>query len=267
MNETIKIIENLKTIRTFSDRDISKEHLSVILKSCVNAATASARQTYSIIVVNDKEVMKEIGYVGNIMLIFCVDFNRVIDTAEYLGFQYKHGIPIMDFITGSTDTILAAQTAAIAAKSLGIDSFFSNCVHRGNINRIYNLLKLPDKYCFPLTALILGYSDEKKSKLTKKGRLSGPGIIHFNKYQSLDNQGLENIVLEYDSQDKHFLSLIDDWREKGYNHYLEYFYDKWCGCLRVNEKNDHPTTSINQYNQVEEMLIKTGFLSDKINSI
>jgi hypothetical protein len=78
---------------------------------------------------------------------------------------------------------------------------------------------------------------------------------------------LENIVLEYDSQDKHFLSLIDDWREKGYDHYLEYFYEKWCGCLRINDKNDHPITSINQYNQVEEMLIKTGFLSDKINSI
>ncbi|MDF2943187.1 MAG: nitroreductase [Herbinix sp.] len=263
MNETINIIENLKTVRHFSDKKISKEHLSVILESCVNAATASARQTYSIIVVDDKEVMKEIGYIGNITLIFCVDFNRVIDTAEYLGFQYKLRIPITDFITGSTDTLLAAQTAAIAAKSLGIDSFFSNCIHRGNINRIYDLLKLPEKYCFPLTALILGYSDEEKSKITKKGRLSGPGIIHFNTYQSLNSQGLENIVLEYDSQDKHFLSLIDDWREKGYSHYLDYFYEKWCGCPREDEINDHPIKSNHKYNQVKEILIKSGFLSEE----
>jgi len=265
MNETIRVIETLKTVRKFSDRNIPKEHLSVILKSCVNAATASARQTYSIIVVDDKEVMKESGYVGSIMLVFCVDYNRVIDAAEYLGFQYKKGIPIVDFITGSTDTILAAQTAAIVGKSLGIDSFFSNCVHRGNIDRMYKLLNLPEKYCFPLITLLLGYSDEKKSKLTKKGRLSGPGIIHFHKYQRLNNQGLENIVLEYDSQDKHFLSLIDDWREKGYNHYLEYFYEKWCGCLRKNEKNDDQIKANNQYNQVEEMLIKTGFLSADIH--
>jgi FMN reductase [NAD(P)H] len=262
MNETIRIIENLKTVRHFSDRNIPKEFLSVILKSCVNAATASARQTYSIIVVDDKAVMKEIGYVGSIMLVFCVDFNRVIDMAEYLGFQYKHGIPIVDFITGSTDTILAAQTAAITARSLGIDSFFSNCVHRGDINRMYTLLNLPEKYCFPLMALILGYSDEKKSKLTKKGRLSGPGVIHFNKYERLNNQGLENIVLEYDSQDKHFLSLIDDWREKEYNHYLEYLYEKWCGYFRDDEKNDNQINVNNQYNQVEKMLIKTGFLSE-----
>lgn len=262
MNETIEIIENLKTVRKFSDKNIPEEHLTLILKACVNAATASARQTYSIIVVDDKEVMKEIGYVGNKMLVFCVDFNRVIDTAEYLGFQYKHGIPIVDFITGSTDTILAAQTAAITAKSLNIDSFFSNCVHRRDINRIYNLLNLPQKYCFPMVALTLGYSDEKKAKLTKKGRLSGPGIIHFSKYQSLNNDELKNIVLEYDNPDKHFLSLINDWSEKGYRHYLEYFYEKWCGCLRINEKEEQEIKSNNQYSEVEKMLIKTGFLND-----
>lgn len=265
MNETIRIIENLKTVRDFSKRNILKEDLSVILKSCVNAATASARQTYSIIVVDDKEVMKQIGYVGSVMLVFCVDFNRVIDTAEYLGFQYKHGTSIVDFTTGSTDTILAAQTAAITAKSLGIDSFFSNCVHRGNINRIYNVLNLPEKHCFPLITLILGYPDEKKSKMKKKGRLSGPGIIHFNKYERLNDEELEKMVLDYDSQDKRFLSLIDDWREKGYNHYLECFYKKWCGCSRVNEKNENQIKVNSQYYQVEKMLIKTGFLSDDIH--
>lgn len=266
MNETIRIIENLKTVRYFSDKNISEEYLSLVLKSCVNAATASARQTYSIIVVEDKETMKEIGYVGDKMLVFCVDFNRVIDTSEYLGFQYKHGVPIIDFITGSTDTILAAQTAAIAAKSLGIDSFFSNCLYRGDINRIYSILNLPEKYCFPIVALMLGYTDEKKTKKTKKGRLSGPGVIHFGKYQRLDDQGLKKIVLEYDSRDKHFLSLIDGWREKGYKHYLEYFYEKWCGCKRVNEKKDYQVKSSNLYDESIKMLIKTGFLSCDINS-
>lgn len=262
MNETIETIKSLKTVRKFSEKNIPEEYLTLILKSCVNAATASARQTYSIIVVDDKEVMRKIGYVGNKMLVFCVDYNRVIDTAEYLGFQYKRGIPIVDFITGSTDTLLAAQSAAIAAKSLNIDSFFSNCIHRGNIDRIYNLLNLPDKYCFPLIALILGYSDEMKLKATKKGRLSGPGIIHYSKYQKLDLEELNNMVLEYDSQEKHFLSLIDGWREKGYNHYLEYFYEKWCGCSRADEKNDNQKVSKNEFDKVEKILIKSGFLAN-----
>lgn len=265
MNETIEIIKNLKTVRRFSDKDISEDDLLLILEACVNAATASARQAYSIIVVDDKKVMKEIGYVGNKILVFCVDFNRVIDTAEYLGFQYNHGVPIAGFITGSTDTILAAQTAAIAAKSIGIDSFFTNCVHRGNINRIYELLNLPERYCFPLIALVLGYSDEKKIKLTKKGRLKGEGIIHRNKYHRLDNEGLNNIVLEYDSQDKHFLSLIDGWREKGYKHYLEYFYEKWCGYSKIDDKDDNRMEANNQYIEAEKILVKVGFLSNTMN--
>lgn len=258
MNEMIGIIESLKTVRSFSDENIPQEDLNAVLKACVNAATASARQTYSIIVLDDKAVMREIGYMGNVMLIFCVDFNRVINTAEYLEFQYKHGIPIVDFITGSTDTLLAAQTAAIAAKSLGIDSFFSNCVHRGDINRLYSLLNLPEKYCFPLIALLLGYSNEKKIKLTRKGRLIGPGVIHFNQYHKLSIQDLENIVLEYDSPDKHFLTLIGHWREQGYRHYLEYFYEKWCGCVKEND--DHPNKADDPYHQVEEILVKSGFL-------
>jgi len=197
------------------------------------------------------------------MLVFCVDFNRIIDLAEYLSFKYEHGIPVVDFITGSTDTMLAAQTAAITAKSLGIDSFFSNCVHRGDISRIYDLLSLPEKYCFPMTALILGYSAEKKEKITKKGRLSGPGIVHFNKYEKLNNHELEKIVLEYDSEDKHFLSLIEDWREKGFSHYLDCFYEKWCGFSKEEEQNQGLKKTNNQYSQVGKMLIKTGFLLEE----
>jgi nitroreductase len=261
MNETLEVIRNLKTVRHFSDKNVSEEHLSLILEACVNAATASARQAYSIIVIDDKDVMKEIGYVGNKMLVFCVDSNRIIDSAEYLGFEFKNETPTTDFITGSTDTILAAQTAAIAAKSLGIDSFFSNCVHRGNINRIYSLLNLPDNYCFPLIALMIGYSDEKKTNLSKKGRLTGPGIIHFNKYHRLNSNEMENIIQEYDNEEKHFLSLISNWREKEYEHYLEYFYEKWCGLSRVNDDKDQPVSTNNQNKEVERILVKSGFLS------
>lgn len=260
MNETIRIIENLKTVRKFSDRDITDEDLLAIMRLSVNAATASARQTYSIIAIDDKKVMKEIGCVGNKMLVFCVDFNRMIDTAEHLGFKYHQGIPLVDFITGSTDTVLVAQTASIAAQSMGIDSFFSNCVHRGDMNRLFKLLNLPEKYCFPIIALALGYSDEDESKRAKKGRLSGPGVIHFARYKRVNDEELENIVLEYDKQDKNFLSLLSDWKERGYHHYLDYFYEVWCGYAKIDEKGASEKKAHRNYRGVEEMLIKTGFL-------
>ncbi len=262
MNETITLIENLKTVRKFTDQPITKEHMSLILNSCVNAASASARQTYSIIVIDDKAVMKEIGYVGDKMLVFCVDLNRMMDTARYLGYEYKKEISVVDFMTGSTDTILAAQTAVIAAKSLGIDSFFSNCIHRGNIDRIYKLLDLPEEYCFPLIALLLGYEDKSYKKTSNKGRLNGPGIIHTSKYQKLKEEDLQNIVAEYDNPEKHFLSLINGWKEKGYNHYLDYFYEVWCGYSKIGEDNSQKNKAVNSYDEVERTLAKSGFLPE-----
>lgn len=267
MNETIRMIESLKTVRKFTDQPITKEHMSLILNSCVNAASASARQAYSIIVIDDKAVMKEIGYVGDKMLVFCVDLNRMMDTARYLGYEYKKEISVVDFMTGSTDTILAAQTAVIAAKSLGIDSFFSNCIHRGNIDRIYKLLNLPEEYCFPLIALLLGYEDKSYKKTSNKGRLNGPGIIHTSKYQKLSEEDLQNIVAEYDNPEKHFLSLIDGWREKGYNHYLVYFFEVWCSYSKIGEDNGQKNKAVNSYDEVERTLVKSGFLSENNRGI
>ena len=162
MNETCKTIHSLRTTHgNFSEQAISSEDLQTILNACVRAANASARQSYSIVVVEDKAVMKKVcGFVGSKALLFCADYNRLIDTAAHLG----HGFAadgVVPFVTASTDTILAAQTAAIAARSLGIDSLFTNGIHRGDMSRVYELLDLPEAHCFPLIMLVLGYANRE----------------------------------------------------------------------------------------------------------
>ena len=56
VNETIKVIQNLRTIRKISDKKIAKKDLEIIIKSSVRAANSSRRQNYSIIVVDEKEL-------------------------------------------------------------------------------------------------------------------------------------------------------------------------------------------------------------------
>jgi len=229
LNETLKTIYSLRTDRVFSDREVSDEDLETILDACVRAATGSFRQSYSIIVVRDRKVIKEyLQYEGSKALIFCVDFNRILDTAKYLGHTYEvEGIRA--FITGSTDAILAAQTAAIAAKSLGIDVFFTNSVTRGprgwgDMDRIYRKFELPEKYCFPLIALILGYSAEKRKY--RKGRLK-KGVIYYDKYHRLTNEELEEIVKEYDNPENHLWLDAYEKSRKDFKHYLDWFYTVW----------------------------------------
>ncbi len=156
MNETLKTIYSLKSIHgNFADRKISDEDLDTILHASGRAANAGNMQTYSIIVVDDKAVMKELcQYVGSVALVFCVDHNRIVEAAQYLQHPFSPKTAGW-LITGSTDTILAAQTAAIAAKSLGIDSLFTSSLYRGDFTRVYWLLDIPEKYCFPLITLIL----------------------------------------------------------------------------------------------------------------
>jgi len=224
MNETLKTIYNLRSVHgDFSSKEVTPDDLNAILNACIRAANASARQSYSIIVVEDRSVIKEfLGYDGDKALIFCVDYNRIVNTARHLNHSYQvEGM--IAFITGSVDATLAAQTAAIAAKSLGIDSLFTNSIHRGDMRRIYKQFELPQKHCFPLIALILGYSATEPKHL--KGRLK-KGVIHYNRYHSLTDEELENIVQEYDDPQKH-LGSIDNWKERGFTHYLEWFYSVW----------------------------------------
>ena len=252
MNETLKTIYSLRTIHgNFSSEDVKDEDLQTILDACVRAANASARQSYSIIVVKDRDLMGKLsGFSGSRTLIFCADYTRLLDSAEHLN-QSFGADGVVPFVTAGIDTILAAQTAAIAAKSLGIDSMFTNGIHRGDMTRIYKLLDLPEKYCFPMIALVLGYPDKEPDHM--KGRLNGPGVIHYGKYQKLTNKELDELVAIYDDHDKH-MGLNDMWIKEGFDHYLDWFYSVWS--VRMASVGEESKTK----SQMAQLLENIGFM-------
>ena len=157
VNETIKTIRNLRTIHgNFTNKEIPDETIELILQSSIRAANASNTQAYSIIVVKDREKMQQVcTYQGSCMLLYCVDRTRMLASAESLGYTF-YPDNMGYFVTDCVSTSLAVQTAVIAAKSLGIDSLVTNGIHRGDMQRIWNILDLPEKYCYPLIAVVLG---------------------------------------------------------------------------------------------------------------
>ncbi len=250
MNETIKTIHSMRSIRNFSGKEIPNSDLKAVLSAAVCSANASARQSYSIIVIEDREILDGTLFFGaNRALVFCVDYNRIVDTAKHLNHSIESG-NIIRFITGSTDTILAAQTAAIAAKSLGIDSLFTNGLHRANLTEVYELLNLPEQFCFPLITLCLGYPTTEPG--FKKGRLQNSGVIHYDRYQRLTTEELDKLVNEYDDEKNH-LGIIppEKWSEMGFNHYLDWFYAKWPGLA----------TNKSKVEEIRTILNKVGFVS------
>lgn len=249
MNETLQTLFSLRTIHgNFSDRDISDQDLQTILAAAVRAPNASNRQAYSIVVIDDREVMKAIcGYRGSRALLFCVDYNRLTALAAHTGNTFTPD-GLVSFITGSTDTILAAQTAAIAAKSLGIDSLFTNGIHRVEPATVYRTLNLPEKYCFPLILLILGYPTVEPEHL--RGRIEGAGIVHEGTYCPANDDELDAMVARYDDPAAN-LGLSDAWRgNDAYPHYLDWFFKAWTG------SGVNPAEA-----RLTDTLIRGGFLS------
>ncbi len=245
MNETLRTIHSLRTIHgDFSDREVPDEDLALILDASVRAANASARQSYAIVAVSDPGQIEALtGYSAAVALVFCVDYTRICDLAAELDCKFHFAEPI-SFVTGLVDTVLAAQTAAIAARSLGIETFFTNGIHRGDVQRVYDLLELPERGCFPAIALLLGYA--AKEPKYKKGRLSGLGIVHRDRYRRLSEEEKGSLVSAYDDSETS-LAMNDDWQQKGYQHYLEWFYKDWSGPIDPS--------------QFYELLERAGFLT------
>lgn len=248
-NETLETIHNLHTTHgNFSSKEIPDNEIEQVRLASIKAANSSNMQTYSIIEIRDKELMKSVcGYTGSCLLLYCVDYNRLIESAESLGLSYFPG-DMTAFVTGSINTSIAAQTAVIAARSLGIDSLLTNGIHRGNIDRHWNLLNLPEKHCMPLIALVLGYADQEPDHIV--GRLDGKEIFHQQTYQKPDAEALEKITAKYDDPKLH-LGLNPTWQEQGYEHYLEWLFKKWLG--RDAKPKDAET-------QLYQQLKKRGFV-------
>ncbi|MHA1126650.1 MAG: nitroreductase family protein [Candidatus Heimdallarchaeota archaeon] len=251
MNETLKIIQGLRSIRSFSNKAISSVDLETILHSSVCAANASGRQSYSIVVVEDKELLKQFFYSAVKGLLFCVDYNRIIDMAAHTKNDFEV-IGVRAFITGSTDTILVAQTATLAAKSLGIDSLHTNSIHRAPFSEVYKAFNLPEKYCFPLVALCLGYPEQEPT--FKRGRITGPGIIHYGQYKRMDDKEMDELVKDYTIAEKRLSNIsADKLKENGFDHFLDWFYQAW-------SKRGFPQPMEELY----KILQKIGFLDKEL---
>lgn len=226
-NEVIRTIRSLRTIHgNFLNKPIPEVALQTILQASLRTANASNNQSYSIVVIKDRGMMGRVcGYQGGCLLLYCADYNRQKASAESLGHTLDPGT-MESFVTASTNTALAAQTAVIAARSLGIDSLLTNGIHRGDMERLWTLLDLPQTLCFPIIALVLGYPTEEPAVL--KGRLDGPGVIHNGKYHRLTSEETAEITRQYDDQQRH-LALNDNWEREGYKHYLDWYFKAWLG--------------------------------------
>ena len=194
MNQTIEQLFKRKSVRVFTDQDISKEDKQLILESAIQAPSAGNQQLYTIIDVTDENLKKELAIVcdnqpfiaqGKMVLIFLADCQKWYDA--YINVDCSPRDPgTGDLLLAVSDANIAAQNAVVAAESLGIGSCYIGDVVEG-CEKMRELLNLPD-FVFPTCMLIFGYPTKQQIDRKKPERPDTKYIVHENSYKRFNKE-------------------------------------------------------------------------------
>ena len=200
MNEVIRQLMDRKSVRAFTEQEISREDKELILHAAMQAPTAGNQQMYTIIDVTSQELKDALvktcdnqNFIakGKMVLVFCADYQKWYDAFAYAGCEPR--LPAEgDLMLAVCDTMIAAQNAVVAAESLGIGSCYIGDVME-NCEEQRKLLNLPE-YVFPVGMLVFGYPTQQQIERKKPLRADLKHIVHENAYRKMEADELKEML-------------------------------------------------------------------------
>jgi nitroreductase len=208
MNDILRTILERRSIRGFEPKPIPYEVTESLLEATLRAPTAGNMMLYSILKVDDQEMKDKLAVSCDnqpfivkapLLLVFLADYQRWYDfflrsgTAELCkekGMSLrKPGLG--DLMLAVNDTLIAAQTAVIAAEGLGLGTcYIGDILEKYEYHR--DLFHLP-KYVLPVTMLCVGYPRDNADDRPPTRRFDPKYVVHHNRYYPLE--GLELDVM------------------------------------------------------------------------
>jgi nitroreductase len=172
MNETLKTIYQRKSVRNFTDKEVTKEQLETIIKAAMAAPTAINAQPWQFLVVTDKELKAKYAE-GN----FQADMVKkcsalvVICGDKTLGNERS-------WTYWDQDCSAATENLLLAVESIGLGAVWTG-VYPGEdrMKTVKERFELPDNVV-PLCVVLVGYPDGTDKPKDKWK----PERIHWNKY-------------------------------------------------------------------------------------
>lgn len=210
MNETIRLILSRKSERGYADLPINEEEKELIVRCAMRAPTAGNMMLYSILEVEQEQKEKLAVTCDNqpfiakapLVLIFLADLQRWFDYYELSGVPElceELATPFekpreADLMLASCDALIAAQTAALGAESIGIGScYIGDIMENYEIHR--EMFELPP-WVFPVTMLCFGHSRRKEREESAIPRFPREAIHFRSRYKRLDEAGFEKMFAE-----------------------------------------------------------------------
>lgn len=199
MNEVIRQLMERKSVRVYTDQEITQKEKLAILEAAMAAPTAGNQQLYTILDITNEELKQKLAVScdnqpfiaqGKLVLIFCADLQKWYDVfTEGNCEPRKPGAG--DLLLAVSDANIAAQNAVTAAQSLGIGScYIGDIMENCEFHR--ELLHLPP-YVFPAAMLVFGYPTQQQLLRSKPVRCRLEDMVQENGYTRRDGSQLRSM--------------------------------------------------------------------------
>jgi nitroreductase len=187
-NDTLATILNHRSVRAFLPDALPPGTLEVLVAAAQSASTSSNLQLWSVVAIEDQARKARLSALAGqqkfirdapLLLVWLCDHARLTAIAAERQMPVDGIHYLEEFIVGIVDAALAAQSAAIAAESLGL-----GCVYIGAMRNLPEQvaaeLGLPPQV-FAVFGMSVGYPDPA-GETGVKPRLPRPVVLHRERY-------------------------------------------------------------------------------------
>ena len=238
MNSTLEILNNRRSIRKYADTPITREEKDAILNAAMRSPTAGNMMLYTIIEVEDQKLKDRLAvscdnqpFIASApyLLLFVADYQRWMDLFRYSGAEGKCKENKLeprlaeegDLLLACCDALIAAQTAVIAAESMGIGScYIGDILENCEIHR--EMFDLP-QYTLPISLICFGRPAVVKDDVRLTRRFDRKYIVHQNRYHQVADTDFAQMFKSTSERQFPYLTLDEGAREFARNMYLRKF--------------------------------------------
>lgn len=197
-NLTLEVIHRHGSVRAYRPDPLPAETVEAIVAAAQRTSTSSNLQMWSVVAVTDAERRQRLAELcGNqahiaqapVFLAWCADLARLDRVCQLRGYTQvtEH---LENFLVAAVDAAIAAQTAALAAESLGLGICYIGGI-RNNPALVIELLELP-RLTFPITGMTVGWPAKQPPI---RPRLPLRAVLHWEHY---DRAAEDSALAEYD---------------------------------------------------------------------
>ena len=208
----MKTILTRKTIRKYTDKEVSDELLNRLMTEAARTQTMGNLQLYSVVVTRSKEMKEKLAPAhfnqpmvkeAPVVLTICADFNRTSTWARCRKAEPGYD-NYLSFINAATDALLYTQTLCNLMDEEGLGyCYLGTTVYQPQ--QIIDLLQLP-KLVMPVATLTVGWPDEDPPL---SERLPLESFVHQETYNDYMGQDIDKYYYEKEHQpeNQHFVRI------------------------------------------------------------